>query len=181
MDITTHRRCRGAERVEQRIREITDQAGQIVTGKLGGRIPHVEDTLTDRRGVVSLTQQAEVALAGGTLRGGLLAERVTTHLRWRPLASTSLIPGGALVAIDVSRARDLRELDRTVIHELAHCVQLATPGAREQHVSYLRQQHGLIPRSRDDVRAYERLMDIHEQQAENLEILAQQLPVPKGQ
>ncbi|MDX3230604.1 hypothetical protein [Streptomyces sp. ME19-01-6] len=94
----------------------------------------------------------------------------------RPLAGTALTATGALVAIDTARHRNLRELDRTLIHELAHCVQLNLEGARERHISYLRQQYGITEHFPADEQAYERLIDARERQAERLEALARQLP-----
>ncbi|MFE9003114.1 hypothetical protein ACFYOY_13375 [Streptomyces sp. NPDC007875] len=176
MNITIHRRFGGVDRIEQRIRQIGEQAGLLVVRHLGGRMPVVEVVLSDRRGVVSLVQEADVALAGGTSRHTRVLERVVTHWRERPLAGTTLTPSGALVVIDSSRHRDLRELDRTLVHELTHCVQLTMPGAREKHVNYVRQQIGVTKHSKADERDYERLMDMREQQAENLESLARQLP-----
>ncbi|MEU1787097.1 hypothetical protein ABZ553_14730 [Streptomyces sparsogenes] len=177
MNITIHRRCRGVDLVEQRIREIGEQAGSLVARRIGGPLPLVEIALTDRKGVVSLVQQADVDLAGGGVSWQRRAfVRVLDHWHVRPLAGTALTSSGALVAIDATRHRDMRELDRTLVHELAHCVQLNLPGARERHIAYLRQQYGITEHSTTDEAAYERLIDVREQQAENLEVLARQLP-----
>lgn len=176
-ELTVHRRCRGIDRVEQRIREVGEQAGQLVARRVGGPLPLVEIALTDRKGVISLVQQADVALAGSGVSWRRRAVgRVLDHWSVRPLAGTALTPSGALVAIDATRHRNLRELDRTLVHELAHCVQLNLPGARERHIAYLRQQYAITEHSTTDEAAYERLIDVREQQAENLEVLARQLP-----
>lgn len=176
MNITVHHRCRGVDRVEQRIREVGEQAGQLVARRVGGRLPLVEIVLTDRKGVVSLVQQADVDLAGSVSWRRRAFARVVDHWSVRPLAGTALTATGALVAINATRHRNLRELDRTLIHELVHCVQLNLPGARERHVSYLRQQYGISEHFPADEAAYERLIDAREEQAENLESLARQLP-----
>lgn len=177
MNITIHRHCRGVDRVEQRIREIGEHAGSLVAQRIGGPPPLVKIVLTDRKGVVSLVQQADVDLTGG---GGSWRRRavgrVLDHWNVRPLAGTTLTLSGALVAIDAARHRNPRELDRTLVHELAHCVQLNLPGARERHIAYLRQQYGITEHSTTDEAAYERLIDVREQQAENLEVLTRQLP-----
>lgn len=176
MNITVHRGCRGIDRVEQRIRAAGEQAGSLAAQNVGGRLPVVEIVLTDRKGVVSLVQQADVDLAGRVSRGRKAMGRIVDHWHVRPLAGTTLTAAGTLVAIDATRHRDLRELDRTLVHELVHCVQLAAPGAREQHINYLRQQYGITTHSKADVQAYEQVIDQREKQAEHLESLARQLP-----
>ncbi|SHL75085.1 hypothetical protein [Streptomyces yunnanensis] len=177
MNITIDRRCRNARRIEDRIREIGDQAGRLAAHHLGGRLPQVEIVLTDGNGVTRLIQDADLALAGNTSWRRRAVGRVID--RWhgrRAFAATALTARGALVAINASHNSDLRELDRTLIHELGHTVQLSAPGARNQHIAYLRQQYGITPHSKDDQREYERLIDVREQQAANLEALARQLP-----
>lgn len=176
MNVVVHRQSQGVGRIEQRIRQVGDQAGMLAARHVGGRMPLVEIVLTDRRGVVTFVQQADAQLAGKVSRKRQAMERIHAHWTARPLAGTTLTANGVLVAIDATRHGDLRELDRTLIHELAHCVQLAQPGARERHIAYLRQQYGITTHSNVDERAYHRLMDIREEQAENLEVLAKQLP-----
>ncbi|WP_438489557.1 hypothetical protein [Streptomyces sp. S186] len=177
MNITTDRRCRNARRLEQRIREIGVHAGRLAARHLGGRLPPVEIILTDGNGVARLIQDADLALAGHTSWQRRAVGRVID--RWHArhaFAATALTASGALVAINVSHNSDLRELDRTLIHELGHTVQLSAPGARNQHIAYLRQQYGITTHNKVDQREYERLIDVREQQATNLEALARQLP-----
>lgn len=177
MNITIDRRGRNARRIEDRIREIGDQAGRLAARHLGGRLPQVEIVLTDGNGVTRLVQDADLDLAGRTSWRRRAVGRVIDHWHARhAFAATALTPRGALVAINCARNSDLRELDRTLIHELGHTIQLTAPGAREQHIVYLQQQYGIARHSKDDQRAYERLIDIREQQAANLEALAPQLP-----
>ncbi|MFF7411645.1 hypothetical protein [Streptomyces lydicus] len=177
MNITIERRGKNARRIEDRIREIGDHASQLAARHLGGRVPQVEIALTDGNGVARLVQDADITLAGRTTWRRRTVGRVTDHWHARhAFAATALTPRGALVAINASRNSDLRELDRTLIHELGHTIQLNQPGARDRHIAYLRQQYGITPHSKADQREYERLIDIREQQAENLEALARQLP-----
>ncbi|WP_329143473.1 hypothetical protein OIU91_06025 [Streptomyces sp. NBC_01456] len=177
MDITIDCRSRDARRIEQRIREIGDHAGRLAARHLGGRLPQVEIVLTDGNGVTSLIQRADLELAGRTTWRRRAVGRVIDHWHARhAFAATALTNRGALVAINASRNSDLRELDRTLIHELGHTVQLNQPGARNRHIAYLRQQYGITAHSKADQREYERLIDIRETQAANLEALARQLP-----
>ena len=177
MNVTVHCRCRNADRAEQRIHGIGEQAGQLVAQHLGGRLPSVDVMLTDRGGMAKLIQQADIGLAGGSTWRRRAIGRVIDHWHARhAFAVTTLSPTGALVVIDATRHRDLRELDRTLLHEFAHAVQLTQPGARDRHITYLRQQYGAIEHNKAYQQTYERLMDVREQQAENLEALAPRLP-----
>lgn len=178
MNVTIHRRCRGVDRVEQRIREIGEQAGSLVAQRVGGSLPLVEIVLTDRRGVTSLTRQASLELAGEVAWGRRALGRIFDHADTRhSLASTTLTRQGVAVFVNIlSHLDDLRMLDRTIVHELVHAVQLAPSTARERHVAYLRQQYGTTKHSKADEREYLRLMGVREEQAERLESLARQLP-----
>ena len=177
MNITTERRGRNARHVEERIREIGNHAGRLAAQYVGGRLPTVEVLLTDGRGIAAAMQRADLSLAGHTTWRRRAVGRVIDHWHARhACAATSLTPHGALVAINEAIHRDIQELDRTLIHELGHTVQLNQPGARDRHIAYLRQQYGITPHSKADQREYERLMDGREQQAEALEAFARQLP-----
>lgn len=176
MNITIERRGKNARRIEDRIREIGDHAGRLATRHLGGRLPAVDILITDGKGVAAATQSADYSVAGRPTQRRYIGRSIE-HWRGRTAAaSTALTPQGALVAINEAIHRDLRELDRTLIHELGHTIQLNAPGARDQHITYLRQQYGITTHSKTDQREYERLIDTREQQAANLEALARQLP-----
>lgn len=180
MNITVHRSCRGIDRVEQRIREVGEQAGQLVARRVGGRLPLVEIVLTNGSGVTSLIRQADLDLVGKdrVSRSRRALGRIFDHANTRDsLAATTLTSRGAVVFINgPSHRGDLGLLDRTIVHELVHAVQLAPGEAREQHINYLRQQYGITKHGKADERSYLRLMGAREQQAEQLESLARQLP-----
>ncbi|GES27909.1 hypothetical protein AB0G60_02695 [Streptomyces angustmyceticus] len=177
MNITIDRRGRNTRRIEDRIREIGDHAGKLAAQRIGSRLPAVEVLLTDGRGVAAARQRADLSLAGHVNWRRRAVDRLIGDWHARhACAATSLTPHGALVAINEAMHRDLGELDRTLIHELGHTVQLNQPGARDRHIAYLRQQYGITPHSKTDQREYEQLMDTRETQAANLEALARQLP-----
>jgi len=177
VNITIERRGKNARRIEDRIREIGDHAGRLAARHIGGRLPAVDIVITDGKGIAAARQRADLALAGHTTWRRRAFDRAVGH--WHSshaCAVTTLTSTGALVGINEAVHGELREFDRTLIHELGHTVQLNQTGARDQHIAYLRQQYGITPHSKTDQREYERLIDIREQQAENLEALARQLP-----
>lgn len=90
--------------------------------------------------------------------------------------TTTITPSGVVIFFNGPDHRgDLAVFDRTVVHEMAHGAQLATPAARQGHLEYLRSFTARRPDTKLQAR-YELLMDTREQQAENLEALATQLP-----
>lgn len=165
-----HRRHR---HLVDRIEQTADHYGRTVARKLGGRLPDVRILVTDSRGMVRAAAQADVDLAGGSTRARRAANGAATWWHGRhAYGVTAYDRGGLLVAINGAAHRDLRELDRTLIHELAHTVQLNAPGAREQHATYVRMLLGAQPRDPKFIASYERRIDTRETQARNLETLA---------
>lgn len=181
MNVTAKRGGPKAGLLKARIAEIGDAATHLTVQTLGGRLPSLRIVITDTLGLVRTLQEADLRLAGNTQPGRwsqTLSEARHAH---GVFGATTLLAEGALLLINGPRHRgNLREFDATLIHETAHAIQLTQPGAREQHITYLRQQFGLQPDSEDSRRAYERLIDIREHQARNLEALARRLPQPAG-
>lgn len=180
MLITVHRSGPSVGKLKQRIEAVGEDAGALAASYLGCRLPSVQVVLTNGVGVASILEGHDLDAAGSTsVRQRTVAKAAsqwTTHMR-RVFAGTTLTSRGVIIAINGARhGHDLRELDRTLIHELAHAVQLNGHRAREQHIRYLRQGYGLEPRDPSERRGYERLMDIREAQAVNLETLARRLP-----
>lgn len=164
MNITIDRPGRSQQILARRIEAIADHTGRLVAKKLGGRVPDVEFVLSDAPGVVRLIEKADRGL-GGTPRP--LSRAVTWLMNhWtvhHAYAATTLASRGAVVFINGPYHRgDLTQLDRTIVHELAHTVQLTLPGARQQHIAYLSSFAARTP-NEDFQKEYERLMRIREQ------------------
>lgn len=164
MNITIHRKGRAQQVAHTRIADIATRAGQLITARLGGRLPHTDIVLTDAKGVASHLHHNDTRLVGGISRTRRLVDyanqRWTAHHAY---AATTITAHGALIAINCDHHRgDHAELDRTLLHELAHAVQLNQPGARNRHITYLRQQLGIDKHHPADQRAYEQLMNTRE-------------------
>lgn len=165
-----HRRHR---HLADRIESTTDHYGPLAARKLGSQLPDVRILVTDRTGMARAATTADNDLAGGGSRPRRAANVATTWWHSRhAYGVTAYDCRGSLVAINGDAHRDLRELDRTLIHELAHAVQLNAPGAREQHATYVRMLLGAQPRDQRYIAQYEQCIDTREQQAANLETLA---------
>lgn len=177
MLVTVHQSGGGAGCLKQRIEAIADQAGELVAHHLGGMAPTPRIVLTNGTGLSTLLHRADLELLGDVARSRSLKERIGRYRHERScFGATALTRAGALVLINGARHHgNLRELDATLLHELAHACQLGRPEARQLKITFMRMRYGL--ESRDDaVRAamYRRL-DIEEQQARNLEALARRL------
>ncbi|MFJ4637581.1 hypothetical protein ACIP69_18395 [Streptomyces hygroscopicus] len=177
MNITVERRFRSAEQMAARLEQIAAPAAELVEARLGGRAPHTEFVITDANGAARGIRRADSEPAGPPhgykrITSGFMAHWTARH----SLGATTLTRRGTVIFINGPGHRgDLDQFDRTVVHELAHSVQLGAPDARRRHVEYL----ATFTSRKPDMavqRDYERLMDVREQQAENLEVLARQLP-----
>ncbi|WP_275558524.1 hypothetical protein [Streptomyces sp. 5-6(2022)] len=176
MNITVQRRFHGAPQMAARLEQIAIPAAELVAARLGGRAPHTEFVITDANGVAQGMRRADSEPAGPPrgykrITSGFMAHWTARH----SLGATTLARRGVVVFINgPSHRGDLDLFDQTVVHELAHSVQLGTSEARRRHIEYLATFTARTP----DVavqRDYERLMDIREQQAENLEALTRWL------
>ncbi|MFD8088651.1 hypothetical protein [Streptomyces malaysiensis] len=176
MNITVQCRFRGVQQMVARLEQIAMPAGNLISRRLGSPLPDVEFVLTDSAGVDQLLHEAHAALGGPgkptTIRG-----RIATRLKKRrSFAATAMTRSGAVILVNAPDHRgDLRQFDRTIVHELVHAVQFNLPGARERHIKYLRMCATPSP-DRAFLRDYERLIDDREREAENLESLTRQLP-----
>lgn len=170
--ITVDSAGRRHQHLADRVRTTADDLGRLAARTLRGTLPRVRILITDGTDMIRIAKDADTALAGPVRRR---IRATDTVVRWclnrRDLGATVYDRRGALVLINAPRHRSDRELDRTVIHELGHTVQLNAPGARDQYATYLRMQLGVTPRDPRAVDAYHRAMDIREQQAANLEAL----------
>jgi len=164
-------------RIKARIEEVGEEAGRLAAAHLGGRMPQVRVLVSDRMGMVRAFVRSTLDLVEAD---SFKRRSVDTVKMWRGSHNTLgvTVPDrrGALVVINgVPHGTDRAKLDATLIHELGHTVQVGSPQARARYRTYVRQQLGLEPFDEDVVGSYLRLMQIHEQQAANLEVLARRL------
>lgn len=177
MIVTVDRPGTSQGRIKARIEEVGEEAQQLAASHLGGRVPQVRVLVSDRMGMVRAVVRATLELAGAD---SLKRRSVDTAKLWRgshdTLGVTVLDRRGMLVVVNgVRHGTDRAQLDKTLVHEFGHTVQLAPTQARDRHRAFLRMQLGLDPVDEQEVAAYYRLMDTREQQAVNLEVLARKL------
>ncbi|WP_306317247.1 MULTISPECIES: hypothetical protein [unclassified Streptomyces] len=181
MRLTVHRSTSSTGRQKARIEQVADQAGEIVASRLGGRLGATQLVLTDGAGLAALGYRADLAVAGEARRSRRLRARVESQRGRTCLGLTVLNGSGTTVLVNGARHKgDLRELDATLLHELAHAVQLSQHAARDLKIRYLRMCFGADPDDRGLRTRYDSQLDIHEQQARNLEALARRLPAHPG-
>lgn len=160
--------------IARRIEETAHHYGALAARKLDSNLPAVRILVTDKTNLIRTVCRAEADLAGATSRTRRTYNAIGSWWHDRHVyGSTVYDKHGILIAINSSAHHgNLGELDRTVIHELAHAVQLGARGARDRHATYTRMRLGVIAHDQRIVNAYMREMDIREQQAINLEVLA---------
>jgi hypothetical protein len=162
-----------------RITQVADAATALVAEHMGGRMPPVRVVFTSGSGMTALRSRADKDFiiaadpaASRQIKGDGYGGSAASDL-----GATVLDGRGALVLINTPRQRNLRDLDETLVHELAHAVQMTAPAVRESHLAFLRQQYRIVPRDAA-WRTYLRQADRREAEAVSLERLARRLPAP---
>lgn len=160
--------------VANRVELVAEDLGRIAARKLDCPIPKARIVVTDGASMIRAAQQSENQLAGGIAAWRKTKEAV---LGWacerHDAACTVYDRDGILVIINAPvHRRHMGQVDKTVIHELAHAVQLSQPGVRDKHRIYQRMRLGVLPHDDEFLTTYTRAMETREQQAHNLETLA---------
>ncbi|MCX5202456.1 hypothetical protein OG897_13485 [Streptomyces sp. NBC_00237] len=152
------------------VRALAPRALSLVEGYMGRSAGRVEVMVMDLGCSHDLLVAVHQELLG--------TRNLPTH-RWEHGAvfgHTTFSASESLVLLDAVRlARQPGELPPTVVHEFAHAVQFARPGARELAVRYLGDDYGLIRIGRREVRKANRETARDEQEARDMEFLADQL------
>lgn len=167
MRITAHRLGRGQQTILDRVASIAEPAARLVQQHMGGSIGHVDLAVTGKAGIPDLVVQAHRPLFGRVDR--------SQPRRLRCYGTTTINSAGTLVIVNADRCRRTSDIDTTVVHELAHAVQFARPGARNLLIRSLRNNYGIEAMTDAEAHAANRQVDAHEREAERLERLARQL------
>ncbi|MBT2477622.1 hypothetical protein [Streptomyces sp. ISL-94] len=159
-----HRRHRGAI---DRIEAVADQAVQLVTRKMREGIDPLRIVVTDSFGIDDHVLRNDAALLGTSKR-----QRLTSK---SPAGRTSISEDGVLVVINAERCPADENLDVVLVHELVHAAQLSRPGAREEKLRHLRNNHGVEKLTRLEAWGANWRISADEREAGRLEYLASKL------
>lgn len=172
--ITVDPTSRRHQEVANRVELVAEDLGRIAARTLGGRLPKTRIVVTDGTNMNRLAGQAEYGLAGRVPRARRAADDIVNWLAHHQDAGCTVYDrNGILVIINAAvHRRHMGQVDKTVIHELTHAVQLSQPGIRDQHRLYQRIRLGAAPHDDAFLTHYLRAMNTREQQAHNLEALA---------
>ena len=158
-------------------KRLTDQAVRVVGRSVPGRMPDIEVTLTNPRGMAELAVTAEVELAGQVdKRARARAERTAKRLAKDAAARALPRPDGSvLVLVNVDQHRNEAEFAVTLVHELVHAMQFSRKDVVERLVRDLRDAFGIERQSRRQAREHLHLLEQEEREAYGREYLANQL------
>ena len=159
--------------IGSRVELVADDLGRLAARNLGRTMPRTRIVVTDGTAMNRLAGQAESALAGRIPRARRAADDITNWLaHHRDAGCTVYDHHNILVIINApAHRRHMEQVDKTVIHELAHAVQLSAADVRRDHTRYQQMRLGAQPPDDQFLTRYLRAMDIREQQARNLEAL----------
>lgn len=167
MDVAGYRLHRRHQKAMDRIEAVTDQAARLVTRKMREGMGPLRVIVTDSVGIDDYILRNDEQLVGRSR-----TRRLTSK---GPAGRTDISPDGVLVVINAERCPADENLDVVLVHELVHAVQLSRPGAREEKLRHLRNNHGVEKLSwREAVGANWRVA-ADEREAGRLEYLAREI------
>lgn len=146
-----------------RVDAATDAAIAIVESRMRGSVGNVEVAVASSSGMGQMVVDAHRPMFGQQAPGS-----------WRgdpgSFGTATISRSGVLIIINaqVCRGRDA-EIDKTLLHELAHAVQFNRPGARDQIVRGLANNYGIDPMTEREGRAANRRVDADEREAARME------------
>ncbi|MEU9136177.1 hypothetical protein AB0D33_09460 [Streptomyces sp. NPDC048404] len=158
-------------------KQLAEPAARLVDRSVPGRMPDVQITLTNPRGMAELAVTAEAEMAGGVdKRVKDRAER-TAARDGRDMAGRAvpLADGSVLVLVNVDQNGSPGEFAITLVHELVHAMQFSRRGVRERIVRDLRDDFKVERQTRRQAREHERCLDEEEREAYSREYLADQI------
>lgn len=152
-----------------RINQILEPAALIVERELGGRAEYSRVAVVSTRDMGRMEYEAHRSLFGSSAR--------LQRYGWRaPVGRTVVSRLGTWVLFNAQELRgSVKQIDKTVLHELGHAVQFARPGRREEIVRGERHNHGIELLEESEVRRLDCLVVDDEREAERLERLARKL------
>lgn len=161
----------GAQRrVLEEVRAIAPTALRLVESHLGRSAGRVEVVVVDPSRIHDLLVAVHQDLLG--------TRNLPTYRldEGACLGRATWSSSGALVVLDAERlSRKPHEVAATVVHEFAHCVQFARPGARERGIRYLRNNYDVAEMARWKAHWANQRVARDEREAEGAEFLAAHL------
>ncbi|SDK79536.1 hypothetical protein [Streptomyces indicus] len=171
MKVTAHRLF-GHRHILREIQHVAPSAADLVTRNVRGRLPRVDIVLTTPQGMTELTVDTEIQTVGGKVTPQA-RRKAANRISWndrRIFGKTVLAPKGAvLILINARRVNHGEQVAPTLVHELVHAVQFTRPGIADLLVAGLKNNFGIEPLSRRDVRRYEKQLKAHEDEAYRME------------
>ncbi|WP_328861308.1 hypothetical protein [Streptomyces sp. NBC_00306] len=158
-------------------KQLAEPAARLVNRSVPGRMPDVQITLTNPRGLAELATTAEAELAGGVDKRVRDREERHAAREARDVAGRAvpLMDGSVLVLINVDQNASPGEFAITLVHELVHAMQFSRKGVRERIIRDRRDAFKVERQSRRHAREHERGLADEEREAYSREYLADQI------
>lgn len=168
MRLLTYRLGRQHQSVVDRVDLVMDQAARLIGQRERRGVGNVEITVTVSHGMPDLICAAHERLLG--------TSDWASWARSTGDGFTTLNSSGSLVIVNAQHLRGRNaEIDKTVLHELAHAAQYNRPGAWETARKVIAFDYGIGDLSDGELRAAQRRQIRDEREAESVERLHKQL------
>ncbi|MFD5294761.1 hypothetical protein ACFWJU_06095 [Streptomyces mutabilis] len=146
-----------------RVHATADAATRIVEQQLRGRIGPVELAVASSNGMWDLVVDAHRPMFGRQ------NPQVWQHDQ-HAYGTTTITASGVLVVINAQACRGRQaEIDKTLLHELAHALQFNRPGARALIEASIANNYGIRPMTEREAKAANRQVDADEREAARME------------
>ncbi|MEV1022269.1 hypothetical protein [Streptomyces sp. NPDC050264] len=168
---------RGRRDLLSETKQLAPRAMKHVNWSVNGRMPAVEITLTNTRGLAELAVKAEAELTGCTDKKttGRALKGATRHSRDAAGRAVARTDGSVLILLNGDNHRTTKEVAVTLVHELVHAMQFSRRGVRDRMIQSLRDEYGIEKQSRRDQREHQRLVEAEEREAYQAEHIADDL------
>ncbi|MFF6966259.1 hypothetical protein ACFY9G_23190 [Streptomyces anthocyanicus] len=146
-----------------RVHAAADAATRVVEQQLRGRVGPVDLAVASSSGMWDLVADAHRPMFGRQ------DPRVWQHNR-HAYGTTTITTSGVLVVINAQACRGRQvEIDKTLLHELAHALQFNRPGARALLEANIANNYGIRPMTEREAAAANRQVDADEREAARME------------
>lgn len=163
MQVITGRVERRLETTLQRVHQVLEPATNIVEKQMRGSVGSLQVAVATSRGLHDMVADSHRQLFG-------VSGPELRRWGWSPAGQTALTPDGTLVVINAQVLRgNVREIDKTVLHELAHAVQFSRPGQRGRIMRGELHNHGVEELPDAEVHRLDRMVISDEREAKRME------------
>jgi hypothetical protein len=147
-----------------RVHAAVDAAVGIVENEIRGSVGPLQVAVSNTSGMWEMVVDAHRPMFGRQ------SPRLWRREGGSAFGTATITSSGVLVVVNAQACKGrAAEIDKTLLHELTHAVQLNRPGARDLLMRSLANNYGITPMTEAEAAAANRQVDADEREAERME------------